>query len=368
MSLTVLIAPSGFTESLSVEAAAACIAQGVRQAIPDATILSAPVADGGEGAAAALVAATRGRRIETTVTGPAGEPVASFWGILGGEPEGRRAAAIDTAAAAGLSLAPRDRRDPTATTSRGVGELILEALDHGAARILVGCGDGCANDGGAGMARALGARLLDAEGRELPEGGGALERLAGIDVSGLDPRLKEVRIDAAVNRRAMLLGPQGAARICGPQNGASRDQVERLERGMELWARQIRGATGRDVALTPGAGASGGLGAGLAAFAGAKLRPRCEAALEYLEFDALLARADLVVTAEVSLDGRNSDGEATCEAARRAGLLGVPTIVLAAGAPGKGACRSGKLLREAAEDAMRLMLVGRRLAERRRSA
>ncbi|WP_295043488.1 glycerate kinase, partial [uncultured Paracoccus sp.] len=251
MSLTVLIAPSGFKESLSVKDVAEAIARGVRRAAPHAAVLCAPMVDGGEGTTEALIAATGGRMIDTCVTGPVGDPVASFWGLMGGT--GPRTAVIEMAAAAGLSLVPRDRRDPTLTTSRGVGELILKALDHGVDRILIGCGDSGINDGGAGMARALGARLLDAQGRDLPEGGGALQDLDRIDIAGLDPRLSGVRIDAAVNWHNMLLGERGVARVFGPQKGATPDQVEQLDRGMVRYAAAILAATGRDVAPMQGA-------------------------------------------------------------------------------------------------------------------
>ncbi|UFM66545.1 glycerate kinase [Paracoccus sp. MA] len=386
MSLTVLIAPSGFKESLSVQDVAEAIARGVRRAAPHATILTAPMVDGGEGTTEALVAATGGRLMQAGVTGPVGQSVDSFWGLMGGD--GPRTAVIEMAAAAGLSLVPRDRRDPTLTTSRGVGELILKALDHGVDRILIGCGDSGVNDGGAGMARALGARLLDGEGRELPEGGGALEHLAQIDVSGLDPRLAGVRIDAAVNWHNMLLGPRGVARVFGPQKGATPEQVEQLDRGMTRYAKAIMAATGRDVAPMQGAGASGGLGAGLVAFAGAALHPRFQVMLDYLDFDRLLGRADLVITAEGALDAQSPFGKVPCEVARRADAIGIPTVALA-GTIGKGARQTyehgigayasimrrpcslekaigegAKLLRNAAENTMRMLLVGQRLAAR----
>lgn len=386
MSLTVLIAPSGFKESLSVDDVTLAISEGVLNALPDATILAAPMVDGGEGTTEALVHATGGQMFEATVTGPVGDPVASFWGLMGGD--GPKTAVIEMAAAAGLSLVPRDRRDPTLTTSRGVGELILRALDHGVERILIGCGDSGINDGGAGMARALGARFLDKRGRELPEGGGALEDLARIDIRGLDSRLASVQIDAAVNWHNMLLGPKGVACVFGPQKGATPRQVRQLERGLQTYAKAILTATGKDVGAAQGAGASGGLGAGLIAFAGATLHPRFEIMLQYLDFDRLLDRADLVITAEGSLDGQSPYGKVPCEVARRAEAKGIPTIALA-GTIGKGAretfdhgisafasivkrpcsleeaiAKGEKLLRRAAEDAMRMMQVGRELALR----
>ena len=184
MTYTVLVAPSGFKESMGAEEAAQAIAAGVRKAMPTARIHRAPMVDGGEGFTKAIVEATGGRLRQITVTGPVGKPVESFFGFMGGRES--RTAVLEMAAAAGLSLVPRDLRDPTQTTSIGVGELIRAALEAGATRILIGCGDSGINDGGAGMAQALGAHLLDAEGNEIGHGGGELSRLAKIDASGLE--------------------------------------------------------------------------------------------------------------------------------------------------------------------------------------
>jgi glycerate kinase len=342
--------------------------------------------DGGEGTVQALVRATGGHIVTARVLGPVGKPVDSFFGIMGGD--GPKTAVIEMAAAAGLSLVPRDMRNPMLTTSYGVGQLILAALDQGVERILVGCGDSGINDGGAGLAQALGVRLLDAHGSELSFGGGALLDLSRVDLCGLDPRLSNVQIDAAVNWHNMLLGEKGVARVFGPQKGASPEQVEDLDRAMCRWASFIERATGHDVASAQGAGASGGLGAGLIGFAGATLHPRFDIILSYLEFDRLLAQADLVVTAEGSLDGQSPYGKVPCEVARRAEAKGIPTIALA-GTIGRGvdqtfahgisafasilkrpctleeAIRDGeKLLRHASEDAIRMMAVGQRLSSR----
>lgn len=390
MTLTILVAPSGFKESLSVDDVTRAIGDGIRRAMPEARILNAPMVDGGEGTVQALVRATGGRIIPARVTGPVGDPVDSFFGLLGGP--GPRTAVIEMAAAAGLSLVPRDRRNPMLTTSFGVGELILAALDQDVERILIGCGDSGINDGGAGLAQALGARLLDEHGADIGAGGGELLWLHRIDTSGLDPRLGRVRIDAAVNWHNMLLGPKGVARVFGPQKGATPAQVEDLDAAMRRWAAAIRATTGHDVGLARGAGASGGLGAGLIAFAGAKLHPRFDIIQEYLDFDRLLAEADLVITAEGSLDGQSPYGKVPCEVGRRAEAQGVPTIALA-GTIGRGvhqtfdhgisafasilkrpctleeAIRDGeKLLRRAAEDALRMMCVGLRLSGQKRAA
>ncbi|MBD9539472.1 MULTISPECIES: glycerate kinase family protein [Ensifer] len=386
MSLTILVAPSGFKESLSAEEAADCIEKGVLRACPSAEVLKVPMVDGGEGFTKALVAITGGSLHELTVTGPLGEPVASHFGFLGGQSE--RTAVIEMAAAAGLRLVPRDRRNPCLTTSYGVGELIRAALDAGARRILLGCGDSGINDGGAGMAAALGVKLLDRKGKPLAPGGAALASLARIDISGRDPRLAEVRIDAAVNWHNVLLGERGVARVFGPQKGATPEQVELLAAAMETYAATIETATGIAVGDAPGAGASGGLGAAVTGLLGGALHPRYDIVMRYLDLDSMIARADLVITAEGSLDGQTPFGKVPAEVGHRAKEAGRPVIALA-GTIGKGVTlnfehgidafasilkapctlddainAAPKLLVRAAEDAVRMVRVGMLLNER----
>lgn len=211
----VVVAPSGFKESLSAQAAADAIADGVRRVLPDVVIDLIPLVDGGEGTATALAAATGGRLVALPATGPVGEPLGTHFALLGS----RDTAVVEMAAVAGLSLVPRALRDPGATTTYGVGELIRAALDTGVRRILVGCGDSGTSDGGAGALRALGARLLDADGFELPRGGRELTRLTRIDPSGLDPRLRDVELLVACNPYNVLCGERGVARVFGPQKG-----------------------------------------------------------------------------------------------------------------------------------------------------
>jgi glycerate kinase len=384
MPITILIAPSGFKECLGPADVTEAIAAGVRHAMPGACILRAPMVDGGEGFTEALVAATGGTMHHLSVTGPVGETVPSFFGFLGGSPT--RTAVIEIAAAAGLRLVPRARRDPTRTTSYGVGELIRAALDAGAERLLVGCGDSGVNDGGAGMAQALGIRFLDDRGQDLGPGGGELCRLARIDRSGLDARILRTPIDAAVSWHNVLLGERGVVRIFGPQKGAAPEQVALLEAGLETYAQRIREATGLDLGHRPGCGASGGLGAGLVAVLGAKLHPRYEIVMQYLELERLLDSADLVVTAEGCLDGLSALGKVPCEVARRAKRRAIPVIALA-GSIGKdvratrahgidayaGILRhpctldeaigdASRLLTHAAENALRMITVGIELA------
>lgn len=390
MSFTVLVAPSGFKESLSADQAADCIEKGVRRAFPDATVLKAPMADGGEGFTKALVKATGGTLHHLTVTGPVNDPVEAHFGFLGGCSE--PTAVIEMAAAAGLSLVPRDRRNPCLTTSYGVGELVRAALDRGARRILLGCGDSGINDGGAGMAEALGIRLLDNEGDPLPRGGAALTGLAAIDLSGRDPRLNNVRIDAAVNWHNVLLGARGVARVFGPQKGATPAQVDILAAAMETYAASIGRTTGIQVGMAPGSGASGGLGAAVLGLLGGRLHPRYDIVMQYLELDRFIEEADLVITAEGSLDGQTPFGKVPAEVAHRAKRAGVPVIALA-GTIGKGVrlnfehgidafasiltrpcsledaiSSAPKLLARAAEDAARMIMVGMSLRMRVRKA
>ncbi|MCI9868396.1 glycerate kinase [Rhizobium skierniewicense] len=383
MPFRVVVAPSGFKESLSSEQAADCIEKGVLRAFPNAVVIKAPMADGGEGFTRALVDATKGTIHPAIVTGPLGQPVAAFVGLLGGSAEST--AVIEMAAAAGLSLVPRERRNPCLTTSYGVGELVRVALDLGAKRILLGCGDSGINDGGAGMAQALGVRLTDAEGKELDRGGAALVNLRHIDISGRDPRLSQVRIDAAVNWHNQLLGERGVARVFGPQKGATLEQVEQLAAAMETYATCIENATGCDVGSAPGAGASGGLGAAVLGLLCGKLHPRYDIVMQYLEIDEYIRHADLVITAEGSLDGQTPFGKVPAEVARRAKQAGVPVVALA-GTIGKGVrlnlncgidafasiltrpctledaiSSAPKLLARAAEDAVRMIMIGANL-------
>ncbi|SFP52909.1 glycerate kinase [Geodermatophilus dictyosporus] len=386
MRLRVLIAPSGFKESLGADEVADCIASGVRRAVPDALIHKAPVPDGGEGFAQALVRTVGGTLHDVTVTGPVGEPVAAHFGLLPGADGTGPTAVLEMAAAAGLRHVPRDRRDPLTTTTRGVGELIAAALDAGAARVLVGCGDSGTNDGGAGMAQALGVRLLDEAGEEIGAGGGELARLTSIDLSGLDPRIGTTPIDVACNWANVLTGPRGVARVFGPQKGADEATVARLEEALERYADVIEADLGVDVRTAPGSGASGGLGAGLCALLGARLQPRFDVVTRYLDFDALLSRTDLVITAEGAIDRQSARGKVPAEVARRAALRDIPVLALS-GTVGEGVqaaldagldaytsiltrpCALDEALEEAAdflvcsaEQTMRLLLVGRRLA------
>ncbi|WGP09898.1 glycerate kinase [Streptomyces sp. SH5] len=392
----IAIAPSGFKESLSAARVAEAIATGVRRVIPGAELDLVPLVDGGEGTAEALALAGGGRLVSRTATGPVGDPVASHFALLGGgTTPGPLTAVVEMAAVAGLALVPPDRRHPGATTTYGVGELIKAALDTGARRVLVGCGDSGTSDGGAGALQALGARLTDRHGRELRPGGGSLHELERIDPAGLDPRLADTELLVACNPYNVLCGKRGVARVFGPQKGATPAEVELLSAGLERLAavltRDLAPAFAPtagapvDLRTAPGTGASGGLGAGLAAV-GARLLPRYDVLLDGLDLDARLARADFVITAEGALDHQTVRGKIPAEVARRARAAGVPVLVLA-GTIGPGAQdvravgvdaysailpapmtlveaigRSGEFLADATERAMRIMALGTRLA------
>jgi glycerate kinase len=320
--MRVVVAPDKFEGSLGAGQAAVAIETGLRRARPDAQVVRLPLGDGGAGTLEALLAAGF-QRLAVPATGPTGEPVAAAIAV-----DGRRAF-VEMAEASGLKRLPGGRRAPLAATTRGTGELVRAALDHGARDLVLGIGGSATTDGGAGMAAALGARLLDADGAELPPGGAALLRLARIDTSGLDPRLREARVTVASDVDSPLVGPEGAAHVYGPQKGAGPDDVLLLDSALRRYARVLADDLGLDLAATPGAGAAGGLGAGAIAFLGAELRPGIELVLELIGFDRAVAGADLVVTGEGKLDAQSLRGKAPVGVARAAAAHGVPVVVLA---------------------------------------
>lgn len=322
--MKIVIAPDSFKESLSAMQVAQVIEDGFREIFPDAHYVKLPVADGGEGTVQAMIDATGGQRIERAVTGPLGEPVPAFYGLTGGEP----VAVIEMAAASGLELVPPEQRNPLRTTSYGTGQLIRAALDAGARRFVLGVGGSATNDGGAGMAQALGARLLDAQGVELGPGGGALARLDRIDVSGLDPRVREAVFEVACDVGNPLVGPQGASAIFGPQKGASPDMVAQLDASLLHYAGVIERDLGHDIAQVPGAGAGGGIAAAMMVFLGGRLRPGSEIVTDAVGLARALEDADLVVTGEGRVDGQTVQGKTPVGVARVAQRCGKPVIAI----------------------------------------
>ncbi len=328
--LKIVVAPSGFKESLSAEEAAEAIEKGLLRVCSDAEIVSIPLVDGGEGFTKTLVNATNGEIHELEVTNAVGKKIESHFGFLGNaENEEKRIAVLELAAAAGLRTVPKNERNPLKTTTFGVGELIKAVLDSGAEKILIGCGDSGTNDGGVGMAQALGARFLDENGEEIGRGGENLEKLRRIDLSKLDKRLKNVQIDVACNPHNILCGTNGVARIFGPQKGASEEMVVQMEKGLNNLAEIIKRDLNFDVAKMAGSGASGGTGTGLFAILGAKLHPRFEIVMKYLNIDDALENADLVFTAEGGIDFQTPRGKIPAEVASRAKKYNIPVIVLA---------------------------------------
>ncbi len=323
--MKIVIAPDSFKESLSALQVAQQIESGFREIFPDAHYLLRPMADGGEGTVDALVAATGGERRSARVTGPLGEPVEACYGII----SGGEIAVVEMAAASGLPLVPVDRRNPLKTSSRGTGELIAEALGSGARRLVLGIGGSATNDGGAGMLQALGVRLLDREGEEIRPGGEGLLDLHSIDPGGLDPCLKEVRVEVACDVDNPLTGPTGASAVFGPQKGATPQMVAVLDDALCRFAEAIRRDLGVDVASRPGAGAAGGMGAAAIAFLGARLRPGIEIVMEASALEEALRDADLVISAEGRIDAQTLRGKVPLGVARLAKRHEKPVIALA---------------------------------------
>ena len=323
--MKIVIAPDSYKESLSALEVAQAVEAGFRQVFPDADYVLVPVADGGEGTVDAMVAATGGRKETVTVSGPLGEPVEAFYGLTG---DGDTAV-IEMAAASGLALVPPDRRNPLLTSSRGTGELIRAALDAGARRFILGIGGSATNDGGAGMVQALGARLLDLEGRELDGSGGDLARLERIDVSALDPRLAECRIEVACDVDNPLTGARGASAVFGPQKGATPEMVQALDANLARLARIVGRDLGVAVDTVPGAGAAGGMGAAMLAFFGATLKPGIEIVTAAVDLDDHVRDADLVITGEGRIDFQTVHGKTPIGVARVAKRHGKPVIGIA---------------------------------------
>lgn len=320
----IAIVPNAFKGTLTAAAAARCLERGIKRALPGIEVIRVPVADGGEGTTAAIVEATGGRWVRCVVRDPLGRKLKASFGLSG---DGRRAV-IEMAAASGLALLRPRERNPLRTSTAGTGDLIRAALDRGVEEILIGIGGSATNDGGMGMARALGARFLDARGQPLAEGGGSLRRLARVDLDGLDRRLKSVRVKVACDVTNPLCGPRGATRVYGPQKGATPRMLEILEAGLRRLATVIRRDLGRDVARVPGAGAAGGLGAGLLAFLHGRTQPGVEIVLEAVGLERRLAGCDLVITGEGRLDGQTAFGKAPAGVARVARRLGLPVIAI----------------------------------------
>lgn len=322
-----VLAPQEFKGSLTAREAVVAMEDGIRRCLPDAAVDRVPMADGGPGMVDALTAARGGELRVARVHDPLGRPVDAVYGLV----DNGRLAVIEMAAASGLSLLERSELDPLRASSDGTGELIRFALDAGAREFIIGIGGSATNDGGVGMASALGIRFLDAEGQPLPPGGEALARLASIDSRMCDPRLAESRFLAACDVSNPLCGPQGASAIYGPQKGATPEIVLRLDAALRRLAEVIARDLGTDVVDLPGSGAAGGLGAGLVAFLGAELRPGFPLIAAAARLAQRIRGADLVLTGEGRLDLQTAFGKTVAGVAAVAAEEGVPVITLAGG-------------------------------------
>ena len=333
--MRVLVAPDKFRGTLTARQAAEAIAAGWRRTRPQDRLDLAPMADGGEGTAETLVDALGGRLVRTPVRGPLGDPVEAAFGVA--ETAKGRLAIVEMAAASGLALLAPSRRDPRITTTRGTGDLIAASLDRSPDQLVVALGGSATNDGGAGMAQALGVRLLDGSGREIGPGGVALLELERVDMTATDPRIERVGCVAATDVDNPLTGPLGASSVYGPQKGASVEDVAILDRALAHLAAVVRRDLGVDLRDEPGAGAAGGLGFGLMAFLGAHVRPGVEVVSDALGVTSRLSEADLVITGEGRLDAGSLRGKVPAGILRLARELSVPAVIACGQAqPGLG--------------------------------
>jgi glycerate kinase len=321
----IVLAPDSFKESMTAMQAVAAMRAGVLAVLPDAECVGVPMADGGEGTVDAVVDALYGERVGVEVSGPLGTTVTAQYGYV----PLRQLAVIEMAAASGLELIPRDQRDVLHASTFGVGQLIRHALDRGAEEFVIGLGGSATNDGGAGMLAALGAVLADADGNPLPPGGAALERLDRIDVSGLDPRLRDARVHAASDVTAPLLGPMGASAVFGPQKGATAADVKRLDASLARLATVTRATLGTAHPEHPGAGAAGGLGFALLDFLGAVLKPGAEEIAETVGLERHVKDADWVFTGEGSVDAQTVMGKTPFGVAQVAARSGARVVIFA---------------------------------------
>lgn len=330
--MKILVAPDSYKGSLSSKQVCQAIEEGLLKACQGVfEVVKVPIADGGEGTVDAFLSALGGELIELTVTGPLGKPVHSFYGIL---PDGT--AVIEMAAASGLSLIPAHQRNPLVTTTYGTGQLIRHALDRGCSRFIVGIGGSATNDAGVGMLQALGIKFLDDAGKEVPWGGGNLDKVATIDLKGMDPRLKNAQFVVACDVDNPLCGEKGASAVYGPQKGATPDMVKLLDRNLSHLADVAAGVLGEDHRNDPGAGAAGGLGFAFKTFLDAQMRPGIDVVMEATHMDTLAAQSDIIITGEGRTDYQTAQfGKAPSGVAKLGKRMGKP-VLLISGALGEG--------------------------------
>ena len=324
--MKIIIAPDSFKSSLTAIEVSDALEKGVKKAYPNAQIEKIPMADGGEGTVQCLVNATQGKIYQKEVIGPLGEQVIASFGVLGDQ----NAAAIEMASASGLPLVPPEKKNPLITTTFGTGQLIKAALDHGCSTMIIGIGGSATNDGGAGMVQALGAYLLDNNEKEIGFGGVQLSKLNRIDISNMDERISKTKILVASDVQNPLCGPTGASRIYGPQKGATEEMIVTLDNSLSHFADIIKRDLGKDIKDIPGAGAAGGLGAGLMAFLNAELKPGIDIVINTVRLEEIVQDADLVITGEGEINGSTIYGKTPIGVARVAKKFQIPVVSISA--------------------------------------
>lgn len=320
-----VVAPDSFKESMTAKEVCDAMEKGIKKADSAAEVIKVPMADGGEGTVDSLVDATNGQRVIVEVTGPLGNKISAYYGILGNG----TTAVIEMAKASGLEIVEKKKRNPMITTTFGTGELIRDALDHNVKEIIIGLGGSSTNDGGSGMAQALGAKLLDQNNHQISFGGGNLNKLDKIDISNLDSRLQDVKIILASDVTNPLIGKDGASRVFGSQKGATPEMVEKLENNLQHYAKIIKSDLNKDVASVSGAGAAGGLGAGLMAFTTCKMRQGVDIAIEVTKLEEKVKSADYVFTGEGGTDFQTKFGKTPYGVAKLGKKYHKPVISLA---------------------------------------
>ncbi|WML33164.1 glycerate kinase [Clostridium sp. OS1-26] len=323
--LVIVLAPDSFKESMTAKEACEAMERGIKKVNANINCIHVPMADGGEGTMQSLVDATGGEIYSLNVIGPLGNEVKAMYGILGDGETG----VLEMASSSGIHLVASEKRNPLVTTTFGTGQLIKACLDHGVKKLLIGIGGSATNDGGAGVIQALGGKLLDKEGKELGFGGGELGKLATIDLTNFDERLKDVEIEVACDVNNPLCGERGASNVFGPQKGATPEMISVLDFNLRHYSSVIKEQINKDVLDIPGAGAAGGLGAGLMAFLNGKLKKGIDMVIEYSGLEEKVKSADMVWTGEGSIDFQTQYGKTPLGVATIAKNYNKPVVALA---------------------------------------
>lgn len=328
--MRIVIAPDSFKGCLNANDVAVAMRRGVQRVYPDSRIDMIPMADGGEGTVEAILSAVDGVKIKVKVTDPLGRPIEASYGLI----DNGVTAIIEMASASGLPLLRDGERNPLVTSTYGTGLLIRDALERGVNKILLGIGGSATNDGGAGLAVALGAKLMDAHGQDLPSGGVALAKLVNLDISAIDPRLSKVQVEVACDVQNPLCGPEGASAVYGPQKGAQPEDIEVLDAALQNFGKRLSEVSGVNLLELAGGGAAGGLGAGVVGFLGAKLRPGSQIVLEVTSANEKIREADLVITGEGRTDFQTAYGKVPVGVAALAKNYNVPVLAISGSVEG----------------------------------